>query len=294
MLARDPNVAALCTVAALIIFLCGVAFYSSKRESASAPTIATLGKTVECKLPEPLLLKPCVQPGPMPPAAAPIGLCFDEGDHVHAPPADGNGKEREHLERPERTRVIWEALVKSGLASRCQRTPVREATRAEALLCHTVEHCDALEALETQDPAMRSSWKGGEGGRGWSARGADMYHNEHTAQAARRAAGGVLALTQRVCSGQLSAGFAVVRPPGHHACSDTMCGFCFLNSAAIAARFAVRRHKVRGVMWGGKGAGMGVAEVLTLVPHTLDRAAREFLAAAACWESSTRPPAESL
>ena len=30
--------------------------------------------------------------------------------------------------------------------------------------------------------------------------------------------------------------------------SDKMCGFCFLNSAAIAARFAVRRHKVARVL----------------------------------------------
>ena len=125
------------------------------------------------------------------------------------------------------------------------------------MLCHTAEHCDALEALETQPPAMRAAWVGEShvpqngmplARSGWSVGGQDMYHNEHTARAARLAAGGVLALTQRVCTGQLSAGFAVVRPPGHHACSDKMCGFCFLNSAAIAARFAVRRHRMARVL----------------------------------------------
>ena len=68
-----------------------------------------------------------------------------------------------------------------------------------------------------------------------------MYFNQHTPRAARQAAGGVVALTEAVCSGTLCTGFAIVRPPGHHACSDVMCGFCFLNSVAIAARFALSR-----------------------------------------------------
>eukprot|EP00966_Prymnesium_polylepis_P127862 2956849-Prymnesium_polylepis.1 len=186
------------------------------------------------------------------------GICFNDEDALHAPPTQFNGRERDHMERPERTRVIWDGLVKSGLVDRCRRVPMREATRAEALLCHIAEHCDALEALEAQAPSMRASWVG-EGHvahrgapafprSGWTAGGQDMYHNDHTARAARLAAGGTLALTQRVCSGQLASGFAVVRPPGHHACSDKMCGFCFLNSAAIAARFAIRRHKVARVL----------------------------------------------
>ena len=158
------------------------------------------------------------------------GICFNEEDALHAPPTLFNGREKEHMERPERTRVIWDGLVKSGLVQRCTRVPMREATRPEALLCHTEEHCDALEDLETQSPAMRAAWVG-EGHvpqrgalpfprSGWTMGGQDMYHNEDTPRAARLAAGGVLALTQRVCTGQLKSGFAVVRPPGHHACES--------------------------------------------------------------------------
>jgi len=88
----------------------------------------------------------------------------------------------------------------------------------------------------------------GAASQGWTRSGTDMYHSSATPRAARLAAGGVLALTERVCAGQLRSGFAVVRPPGHHACTDRMCGFCFLNSAAIAARAAVERHGVQRVL----------------------------------------------
>ena len=39
-----------------------------------------------------------------------------------------------------------------------------------------------------------------------------------------------------------SRAFAVVRPPGHHACQSRSMGFCFLNSVAVAAKHALIRH----------------------------------------------------
>ncbi|KAL1500626.1 hypothetical protein AB1Y20_013278 [Prymnesium parvum] len=178
------------------------------------------------------------------------GVCFNEEDALHAPPSR-TAKDKGHMERPERTRLMWDGLCKSGLAAQCRRVAVREVTAAEAALCHSAEHWQALLALERAPPALRGAWVGAshaaERGtpvtrRGWAVGGGDMYHNGETARAVRLAAGGTLALTQLVCRGELDSGFAVVRPPGHHACADKMCGFCFLNSAAIAARAAVRSY----------------------------------------------------
>ena len=185
-----------------------------------------------------------------------VGLVFNDNDGDHAL-LDGSGRARDHTERPERTQAVMSKLEKSGLAAKCTRIPVREATRPECLRCHTAEHCDALDALEHAAPRQMGGWFGsiaaakrplGASSHGWLRSGGDMYHNAATPKAARLAAGGVLALTEQVCKGKLRSGFAVVRPPGHHACTDRMCGFCFLNNAAIAAKAAVEDHGLSRVM----------------------------------------------
>ena len=193
-------------------------------------------------------------PEEAPQPSASVGLVFDEACQLHVPPEKfGKSTPVEHAERPERTQMIWDQIVKSKLEQQCERVPSREATRDEALMCHSCEHWDALNALEHELPDQRGAWVGPSddgplAGAGWLMRGNDMYFNEASPRAARRAAGGVLALTEAVCCGRVRSGFAIVRPPGHHACSDRMCGFCFLNSVAMAARAAVRKHGMRRVL----------------------------------------------
>jgi hypothetical protein len=50
------------------------------------------------------------------------------------------------------------------------------------------------------------------------------------------ATGCVIDLAFKTAKGDNKNGFAVVRPPGHHAESGLAMGFCFFNSVAIAAR----------------------------------------------------------
>jgi acetoin utilization deacetylase AcuC-like enzyme len=45
-------------------------------------------------------------------------------------------------------------------------------------------------------------------------------------------------LTLAVIDGQLKNGFALIRPPGHHALPDRAMGFCIFNNVAIAAKAA--------------------------------------------------------
>uniref|UniRef100_A0A671Q3B5 Histone deacetylase n=1 Tax=Sinocyclocheilus anshuiensis TaxID=1608454 RepID=A0A671Q3B5_9TELE len=63
-----------------------------------------------------------------------------------------------------------------------------------------------------------------------------VWNEVHSSSAARLAVGSVVELVFKVASGELKNGFAVVRPPGHHAEESTPMGFCYFNSVAIAAK----------------------------------------------------------
>ncbi|XP_014833025.1 PREDICTED: histone deacetylase 6 [Poecilia mexicana] len=62
------------------------------------------------------------------------------------------------------------------------------------------------------------------------------------------AVGSVLQLVDRVLTSELRNGFAVIRPPGHHAQADQPNGFCVFNNMAVAARYAQKRHAVNRVL----------------------------------------------
>uniref|UniRef100_U3K701 Histone deacetylase n=1 Tax=Ficedula albicollis TaxID=59894 RepID=U3K701_FICAL len=77
----------------------------------------------------------------------------------------------------------------------------------------------------------------------------DTIWNElHSSNAARWAAGSVTELAFKVATRELKNGFAVVRPPGHHADPSTAMGFCFFNSVAVAARQLQQKGKLSKIL----------------------------------------------
>jgi acetoin utilization deacetylase AcuC-like enzyme len=66
----------------------------------------------------------------------------------------------------------------------------------------------------------------------------DTYTNQYSYEAALHAAGGLIELTHAVIDGRLDNGFALVRPPGHHAVPERAMGFCLFGNIALAARSA--------------------------------------------------------
>uniref|UniRef100_A0AAY4C530 Histone deacetylase n=1 Tax=Denticeps clupeoides TaxID=299321 RepID=A0AAY4C530_9TELE len=75
-----------------------------------------------------------------------------------------------------------------------------------------------------------------------------IWNEVHSSSAARLAVGSVVELVFKVASGELRNGFAVVRPPGHHAEESTPMGFCYFNSVAIAARLLQQRLNVSKIL----------------------------------------------
>jgi acetoin utilization deacetylase AcuC-like enzyme len=69
----------------------------------------------------------------------------------------------------------------------------------------------------------------------------DTYVTPDSYQAACAAVGGSLEVVNAVIENRANNGFALVRPPGHHATATRAMGFCLLNNIAIAAKFAQSR-----------------------------------------------------
>ena len=64
----------------------------------------------------------------------------------------------------------------------------------------------------------------------------DTYVTPASFEAALEAVGGTWTVIDTVIHGKCKYGFALVRPPGHHATATQAMGFCLFNNIAIAAR----------------------------------------------------------
>lgn len=125
-----------------------------------------------------------------------------------------------HPERPERLSAVSEAIA-SRAGTGLLRCEARDATPEEILRVHSDEHGASLRAAARRAPAQLD---------------ADTFVSRHSEEIARLAAGATAELALRVAEGTFAAGFAAVRPPGHHAESRRAMGFCLYNNAAIAVR----------------------------------------------------------
>jgi len=69
--------------------------------------------------------------------------------------------------------------------------------------------------------------------------GDTTYINQHSLQSVFAAVTCACDLSTGIVKGKIPFGFALVRPPGHHASKDTGKGFCLVNNTAIAAEAAL-------------------------------------------------------
>lgn len=139
-----------------------------------------------------------------------------------------------HPESPERLRVLYQMLEEEELRGQLlENIAPRPATREELELNHEPSYIDLI-ASTAGKPYFRLDM--------------DTSTSAGSYEAALLAAGGLLELIQEVMSGRLNNGFALVRPPGHHAERNKAMGFCLFNNVAIGAKYAIRQFPLERVL----------------------------------------------
>ncbi|XP_029910870.1 histone deacetylase 6 [Myripristis murdjan] len=168
------------------------------------------------------------------PAVSGTGLVYTETFTHHR-----NLFDPSHEESPDRVTHIMQELDRQELLPRCVRVQPREATEEELLLVHRQQYVDLMRSTQTMTETELQRL---------SERYDSIYLHPESFQVASLAVGSVLQLVDKVVTSELRNGFAVVRPPGHHAQSDQANGFCLFNNVAVAARYAQRRHGLHRVL----------------------------------------------
>jgi acetoin utilization deacetylase AcuC-like enzyme len=148
---------------------------------------------------------------------------------VHHPVFEKHDTGFGHPERPERYRIVIDALQgDDDLWKGVVEVEAAEAKRSDIQACHTPQHFKHVEE------AVRE-------GRGYL--DADTMVSGDSLEAALRGAGASCQAVDLIMEGAAKNAFVPVRPPGHHATPDRAMGFCLFNNAGVAARYAQKRYK---------------------------------------------------
>ena len=139
-----------------------------------------------------------------------------------------------HPESPERLRAIYQMLEEEEMRGRpLGKVKPRPATREELEMVHSPAYIDLI-ASSAGKPYFRLD--------GDTSTCAKSY------EAALLATGGLLELIKVVMQGKFNNGFALVRPPGHHAERDKAMGFCLFNNVAIGAHYALKNFSLQRIL----------------------------------------------
>jgi len=130
-----------------------------------------------------------------------------------------------HAERPARLSAVTDALREHLPALEWHEAP--EATRAQLARVHAPRLIQAV-----LDSSIGESLR----------LDPDTVMSPDSPQAALRAAGAAVAAVDAVMAGETDMAFCAVRPPGHHATSSDIMGFCLFNNVAVAAAHALDAH----------------------------------------------------
>jgi acetoin utilization deacetylase AcuC-like enzyme len=144
---------------------------------------------------------------------------FPIGHEHHATP--------QHPERPERIEVIKRRMYERGWWDQYRNLPPIELDVMVLEAIHSPKYLQRL-----HNACERGEWFD-----------QDTYLVPESWEIATGTAGGATSIAREVWTGRAKTGFAICRPPGHHATSRQAMGFCLINNIAVAAEDLILNYQ---------------------------------------------------
>jgi len=129
-----------------------------------------------------------------------------------------------HPEKPDRVEVIKEGLMDMNLWDVTPRIDPIKLEHKIFSAVHDQDYLDLLEQTCSKEEFLDP----------------DTYTTRDSWQLALNAAGGAAAVAGAVWEGKYQSGFALSRPPGHHATRSRGMGFCLINNIAVSAEYLLQ------------------------------------------------------
>ncbi len=137
-----------------------------------------------------------------------------------------------HPERPERIGVLLN-LAEQLDEEKFQLLAPAAANRSEIESCHSSDYVTLVESTSKRNQYALDG---------------DTITCRDSFGVGLLAVGGLLRLLDGIAAAEIGNGFALVRPPGHHALRNRAMGFCLFNTIAIGARHLKRAHGAKRVL----------------------------------------------
>lgn len=165
-----------------------------------------------------------------------------------------------HVETPQRLEVIYR-MIDEKIPFSLDKIEPRLATEEELTLVHTPYYVNMVKSTAGKEHVQLDP---------------DTSTSAKSWEVACLAAGSVLNAVDSIMEGKIQNGFALVRPPGHHAEASRAMGFCIFNNIAIGAAHLIQKHGLKRILvvdWdlhhgnGTQNSFYGSTEVLYFSTH---------------------------
>ncbi len=137
-----------------------------------------------------------------------------------------------HVESPKRIEAIYK-MVEEDIFFPLVTIEPRPATEEEVRMVHSPSYVRLIKETSGKEKVFLDP---------------DTSTSSRSCEVALLASGGLLQAVDMVMEGKIQNGFALVRPPGHHAEASRAMGFCLFNNVAIAAEYLVRKYGLERIL----------------------------------------------